>query len=149
MKSSSAGCFPGRGSIVVRSILRVVGLAAAVGAAPGVLDGVVAHAADAPRPKSEVTLTINPDGSAAWNSEPLAGEPALEDKIAHQTLQTPRLELDVRFHSVGQLSDSNRQTLLDIVELTARFGYVHVETTRGGAKLTVLGPAAAEAPPPK
>jgi hypothetical protein len=38
---------------------------------------------------------------------------------------------------------------MDIVELTARFGYVHVEATTNGAKLTVLGPTAAEAAVPK
>ena len=108
-----------------------------------------AHAADSPPPQKQVTLTINPDGTAVWNGEPLANEPALKDKLAHQTQQAPKLELDLRFHSVGALSDSNRQTLLDLVELTARFGYVHVETTSDGATLTVLGPSAASAAAPK
>jgi biopolymer transport protein ExbD len=128
---------------MVRSFLRVVGLVAAVGGATA------AHAADAPQPQKPVTLTINPDGSASWNGEPLPSEPALQDKIARQTQQAPKLELDLRFHSVGQLSDSNRQTLMDIIELTARFGYVHVEATGDGAKLTVLGPSAAAAVAPK
>ena len=109
----------------------------------------VAHAADSPPPQKQVTLTINPDGTAVWNGEPLANEPALKDKLTHQTQQAPKLELDLRFHSVGALSDSNRQTLLDLVELTARFGYVHVETTSDGATLTVLGPSAASAAAPK
>ncbi len=108
-----------------------------------------AHAADSPPPQKQVTLTINPDGTAVWNGEPLASEPELKDKLAHQTQQAPKLELDLRFHSVGALSDSNRQTLLDLVELTARFGYVHVETTSDGATLTVLGPSAASAAAPK
>lgn len=137
---------------MVRSALRVLLLVAAGGVMPGVPvagAGSVAHAADAPPSQKTVTLTINPDGTAVWNGEPLASEPALKDKIARQTQQAPRLELDLRFHSVGQLSDSNRQTLMDIVELTAQFGYVHVETTGNGAKLTVLGPSAADATAPK
>lgn len=109
----------------------------------------MAHAADTPPAQSQVTLTINPDGTASWNGEPLASEPALKDKLAHQTQQVPKLELDLRFHSVSGLSDSNRQTLLDIVELTARYGFVHVETNRDGATLTVLGPTATGAAPPK
>jgi biopolymer transport protein ExbD len=137
---------------VARNPKRLVLLFAAGGMAFGVgvaLSGTWARAADATPSQKPVTLTINPDGTAVWNNEPLANEPALEDKLAHQTQQAPKLELDLRFHSVGALSDSNRQTLMDIVELTARFGFVHVEATEGGAKLTVLGPAAADATVPK
>ncbi|HVC60457.1 MAG TPA: hypothetical protein VND19_08880 [Acetobacteraceae bacterium] len=119
-------------------------IAAAFGCA-SVAGGAGAVAKDAPPTQQPVTLTINPDGTAVWNGEPLANEPALKDKLARRTQQAPKLELDLRFHSVGQLSDSNRQTLLDILELTAQFGFVHVETTSNGAKLTVLGPSAAEA----
>lgn len=129
---------------MVRSILGVAGLVAAIG-----IGGVAAQAADpAPPAQKPVSLTINPDGSASWNGKPLAGEPALKDKLAHQTQQAPRLELDLRFHSVGSLDESNRQTLMDIVELTAKYGYVHVETTGNGARLTILGPTAVAAPPP-
>lgn len=106
-------------------------------------------ASDVPPPQKQVTLTINPDGTASWNGEPLTSEPALKDKLAHQTHQVPRLELDLRFHSVGELSDSNRQTLLDIIELTARYGFVHVEATSDGATLTVLGPNATGGAAPK
>ena len=105
-------------------------------------------AADAPKPPDAVTLSINPDGSAVWNGEPLADEPSLEAKLAHRTQQTPRLQLDLQFHSVGSLSDSNRKTLLDILELVARYGYVHVENVGNGARLTVLGPSASDTPPP-
>jgi biopolymer transport protein ExbD len=142
-----------------RSIWRAAGLLAAMGIGFAI-GGAVAHAADpspaqtpnatdTPAPQKPVTLTINPDGTASWNGEPLASEPALKDKLARQTQQVPRLELDLRFHSVGSLSDSNRQTLLDIVELTARYGFVHVETTGNGATLTVLGPSATGAAAPK
>ena len=105
----------------------------------------VAGYTDQPPPASQrpVTLTINPDGSATWDGQPLSGEPELEHKLARRTQQDPKLELDLHFHSVAQLSDSNRQTLLDILELTARFGYVHVESTGSGVRLTVLGPTAA------
>ncbi len=133
---------------MVRSRLRVTVLVLAIGGFFAV-GGAAAVAADTPPPQKPVTLTINPDGSAVWNGEPLPSEPALKDKIARQTQQAPKLELDLRFHSVGQLDESNRQTLMDIVELTARFGYVHVEATANGAKLTVLGPTAAEAAAPK
>jgi biopolymer transport protein ExbD len=128
---------------MVRSFLCVVALVAVVGGAGAT------HAADAPQPQKPVTLTINPDGSASWNGEPLPSAPALQDKIERQTQQAPKLELDLQFHAVGQLSDSNRQTLMDIIALTARFGYVHVEATGDGAKLTVLGPSAAAAVVPK
>jgi hypothetical protein len=138
----------GRGSIMVRSVLRVAVLVAAIGITL-TAGRIAARAGDAPHPEKAVTLTINPDGTASWNGEALPGEPALQDKIARQTQQAPKLELDLRFHSVGQLSDSNRQTLMDIVALTARFGYVHVEATGDGAKLTVLGPSAAAAVAPK
>ncbi len=137
---------------MVRSAGRLVLLAAVSSMTLGgfvIGGGAAVHAADAPQPQKPVALTINPDGTASWNGEPLASEPALKDKIAHQTQQVPKLELDLRFHSVGSLSDSNRQTLMDIVELTAQYGFVHVETTSSGAKLTVLGPSAAEATPPK
>jgi hypothetical protein len=142
---------------MVRSIWRAAGLVAAVGIGCAV-GGAVVYAADppptrsptdVPAPQKPVTLTINPDGTASWNGEPLASEPALKDKLARQAQQVPRLELDLRFHSVGSLSDSNRQTLLDIVELTARYGFVHVETTGSGATLTVLGPSATGAAAPK
>lgn len=132
-----------RESSMVRSFLRVAWLVVTVGGAAA------AHAADAPQPQKAVTLTINPDGSASWDGVPLPSEPALQDKIVRQTQQAPKLELDLQFHSVGQLSDSNRQTLMDIIELTARFGYVHVEATGDGARLTVLGPSAAAAVAPK
>jgi hypothetical protein len=102
---------------------------------------------DGPSSQPAVTLTINPDGSAAWNGVPLTNEPALKNKLTHQAQHDPRLQLDVQFHSVGQLNDSNRKTLLDILELTAKFGYVHVEPTEGGARLTVLGPNALPAAP--
>lgn len=122
--------------------LRVAVLIATVGG--NYIFATAGHAADTPQSSpDEVTLTINPDGSASWNGEPLANEPALKDKLAHRTQQMPRLELDLQFHAVGELSDSNRQTLMDIVALAARFGYVHVENTGDGAKLTVLGPSAA------
>lgn len=144
---------------MVRSILRAVALIAALGAGCAI-GGAIAHAADpspplkpnvaaTPSPQKPVTLTINPDGTASWNGEPLASEPALKDKLARQAEQVPRLELDLRFHSVGSLSDSNRQTLLDIVELTAKYGFVHVETTANGATLTVLGPSTTGDPAPK
>jgi biopolymer transport protein ExbD len=133
---------------MVRSTLRLAGLVAAIGVF-AVAGGAAALAADAPQPQKPVALTINPDGTAVWNGEPLDSEPALQDKIARQTQQAPRLELDVRFHSVGALSDSNRQTLLDVVELAARYGYVHVQATGDGATLTVLGPSAAGAAVPK
>jgi len=135
---------------MVRSPLRGVVPVAAVCAILGVVvagDGAVANAADTPPPP--VTLTINPDGTAVWNGEPLPDEPALKDKLAHRAQQAPKLELDLRFHSVGALSDSNRQTLLDVLELTAQFGFVHVETTAGGARLTVLGPSAADSTAPR
>jgi biopolymer transport protein ExbD len=142
-----------------RSIWRDVGLVAAICVSLAI-GGAVAHAADpppaqkpsatdTPTPQKPVTLTINPDGTASWNGEPLPSEPALKDKLARQAQQVPKLELDLRFHSVGSLSDSNRQTLLDIVELTAKYGFVHVETTGDGATLTVLGPSATGAPTPK
>lgn len=94
-----------------------------------------------------VTLTINPDGTAVWDGEPLASVPDLENKLARQTEQDPKLQLDLRFHTVGQLGDSNRQTLLDVLELAAKFGYVHVQATTDGARLTVLGPGAVELAP--
>jgi hypothetical protein len=131
---------------MVRKAARALAIVAALGAC---VCGRMALAADAPPAQKAVTLTINPDGTAVWDGEPLPDEPALKNKLARRTQQAPRLELDLRFHSVGQLSDSNRQTLLDIVELTARFGFVHVETTGNGAKLTVLGPAAVDASVPK
>jgi biopolymer transport protein ExbD len=111
------------------------------------LGGTAVRAADPATPEKRVDLTINPDGSAVWNGEPLPSEPALKNRLARQTQQTPKLELDLRFHSVGSLGDSNQQTLMDIVALTAQYGFVHVETTADGAKLTVLGPSATSAPP--
>ena len=101
--------------VMVRSLLRGAVPVAAVCAMLGIVagDGAVANAADTPPPP--VTLTINPDGTAVWNGEPLPNEPALRDKLAHRTQQAPKLELDLQFHSVGTLSDSNRQTLLDIL----------------------------------
>jgi biopolymer transport protein ExbD len=131
---------------MVRSLLRATGLAAAIGVTTA-LGWTVARAADTPPPQQQVTLTINPDGSASWNGEPLLSEPALKEKLAHQTQQGPKLELDIRFHSVGSLSDSNRQTLLDVVELAARYGFVHVEPSGTGATLTVLGPSAGATAP--
>lgn len=135
---------------MMRSALRVLVMVAAMGVAPGAF----AAGAASPPPipgvqgtQRPVTLTINPDGTAVWNGEPLAGPPALENKLSHRTLQDPKLELDVQFHSVGQLNDSNRQTLLDILALAARFGYVHVEATGDGARLTVLGPTAGGSAP--
>jgi len=98
-------------------------------------------------PPSSVTLTINPDGTATWNGEPLSGVPDLQDKLAHKSLQDPKLELDLHFHTVTQLGESNRETLLEVLELAAKFGYVHVQATTDGAKLTVLGPTAVEAAP--
>jgi hypothetical protein len=134
---------------MVGDILRVAWLAFAIGGLGCGIGGVVRAADTPPPPQKPVTLTINPDGSAVWDGEPLPSEPALKNKIARQTQQSPKLELDLRFHTVGGLDASNRQTLMDIVELTAKFGFVHVETTDTGAKLTVLGPTAAEAAPPK
>ena len=122
-------------------------LAVAVALAGGVL-AAHAMAADKPKPPDAVTLSINPDGSAVWNGEPLADEPSLEARLAHRAQQSPRLQLDLQFHSVGSLSDSNRKTLLDIVELAARFGYVHVENVGNGARLTVLGPSSSDPSPP-
>jgi len=145
-------CFLGRAFGMVRSALRVVAIVAAISVAPDAFAAGGASgeaAADAPPAQKPVSLTINPDGTAVWDGEPLANEPALKEKLARRTQQAPRLELDLTFHSVGQLSDSNRQTLLDIVELTAQFGYVHVQTTGNGATLTVLGPSAADAAAPK
>jgi hypothetical protein len=98
-------------------------------------------------PPSSVTLTINPDGSAEWDGEQLSGVPDLQDKLEHKTLQDPKLELDLHFHTVTQLGDSNRQTLLEVLELAAKFGYVHVQATTDGARLTVLGPTAVESAP--
>ena len=40
-----------------------------------------------------VTLTINPDGTAVWDGEPLASVPDLENKLARQTEQDPKLQL--------------------------------------------------------
>jgi biopolymer transport protein ExbD len=136
---------------MVRSAAWPVWFAAAGIVTLGVAVGGAATAAtDAPPSQKPVTLTINPDGTAVWNGVPLGSEPALKDKIARQTQQAPRLELDLQFHSVGQLSDSNRQTLLDIVELTARYGFVHVEAHGDdGVTLTVLGPHAAAGAVPK
>lgn len=131
---------------MVRNSLLVMAVVAVACAMSGVA---VADAADTPPAQKTVNLTINPDGTAVWNGEPLPTEPELKNKIARQTQQAPRLELDLRFHTVGQLDDSNRQTLRDIIELTAQFGFVHVEATDDGAKLTVLGPTAAEAVVPK
>lgn len=98
-------------------------------------------------PPSSVTLSINPDGTATWDGEPLSGVPDLRDKLAHKTLQDPKLELDLHFHTVTQLGDSNRETLLEVLELAARYGYVHVQATADGAKLTVLGPNAVDTAP--
>lgn len=94
-----------------------------------------------------VTLTINPDGSAAWNGEPLSGVPEIKNKLARRTLQDPKLELDLFFHSAPGLEDSNRQTLLQVLQLAAQFGYVHLETTQSGIKLILLGPSAAKTAP--
>ena len=94
-----------------------------------------------------VTLTINPDGTAVWDGEPLAGVPELKDKLAHQTEQDPKLELELHFHGVDELRDSNRQTLLQVLEVAAKFGYVHVQSTTDGALLTVIGPTAVEGAP--
>jgi biopolymer transport protein ExbD len=135
------------GSTMDREVLRAMRFVVAIGAMAAV-GSTVARAADPPPTEKQVTLTINPDGTASWNGEPLLSEPALKDKLAHQTQQVPKLELDLRFHSVGGLSDSNRQTLMDIVEITARYGFVHVETNRDGARLTVLGPSAPGAATP-
>jgi hypothetical protein len=98
-------------------------------------------------PPSSVTLTIKPDGTTEWDGEPLSGVPDLQDKLEHKTLQDPKLELDLHFHTVSELGDSNRQTLLEVLELAAKFGYVHVQATTDGAKLTVLGPTAVESAP--
>ncbi|HUN38725.1 MAG TPA: hypothetical protein VMU81_00395 [Acetobacteraceae bacterium] len=98
-------------------------------------------------PPPSVTLTINPDGSAIWDGQPLTGVPDLQDKLAHKTLQDPKLELDLHFHTVSELGESNRQTLLEVLELAAKFGYVHVQATTDGAKLTVLGPTAVDSAP--
>jgi hypothetical protein len=134
---------------MARNFLRGVATVVAVSAISGVVTSGSGAAADAPPSRPPVNLTINPDGTAVWNGEPLTSEPALKNKIARQAQQAPQLELDLRFHTVGALSDSNRQTLLDIIELTAQFGFVHVEATDDGAKLTVLGPNAAQAVAPK
>ena len=112
-----------------------VAFAAGTGSAPSPL-------LDLPPAQSPVTLTINPDGTAVWDGQPLNGVPALKDKLTHKAQQDPTLELDVHFHNVGQLNDSNRQTLLDVLELAAKFGYVHVQAIPDGARLTVLGPNA-------
>ena len=98
-------------------------------------------------PPPSVTLTINPDGTTEWDGQPIAGVPDLQDKLAHKTLQDPMLELDLHFHTVSELSASNRQTLLEVLELAAKFGYVHVQATTDGAKLTVLGPTAVDSAP--
>jgi biopolymer transport protein ExbD len=126
-----------------RNIVHVVWLAASICAAP------LAHAADAPPMEGTVTLSVNRDGSIIWNGERLPNQQALEARLANRTQRSPSLQLDIRFHSVGSLGDSNRQTLLDLVELTARFGYVHVESVTNGARLTVLGPTAGEDAPAK
>lgn len=104
----------------------------------------LANAADAPTKHEAVTLSINPDGTATWNGEPLANEPALEARVAQRAAQTPKLQLDLQYHSVSSLNDSNRKTLQDLIELTARYGFVHVETFSDGARLTVLAPSVAE-----
>jgi len=136
---------------VIRSALRIVAIVAAIGAAPCAFaaDGASTAATPdlLPPAQKPVTLTINPDGTAMWDGVPLPIGPALKEKLAHRTQQDPRLELNLHFHSVGSLSDSNRQTLIDIVELTAQFGYVHIEPISDGVRLTVLGPTAAEAAP--
>jgi hypothetical protein len=108
-----------------------------------------AYAADTPSTDKPVNLVINPDGTAVWDGTPLPNTPALKDKLARRTEQTPKLELDLYFHTVDGLTDSNRQTLLDVLALTAQYGYVHVDSTINGAKLTVLGPSAADATPSK
>ena len=127
-------------------MLRSAARAAAVIAAICIVDGAaVARAADVSPAQDAVTLSINPDGTATWNGERLANEPALEAKVAQHATQSPKLQLDLRFHTVSGLNDSNRQTLLDLIELTARYGYVHVETFNNGARLTVLAPSAAGA----
>jgi hypothetical protein len=134
---------------MARNSLRDVAIVAMVWTIPGVVAPGNSAAADAPPSGPAVNLTINPDGSAVWNGEPLTSAPALKNKIARQAQQAPQLELDLRFHTVGDLSESNRQTLLEIIELSAQFGFVHVEATGDGAKLTVLGPNAAQAAVPK
>lgn len=128
------------------AVVLAVAISGATGAVAGD-DGSLQQIPGLPPSQQPVILTINPDGTAIWNGEPLANPPALENKLAHQAAQDPKLELDVKFHNVGGLSDSNRQTLLDILELTAKFGYVHVQATDGGARLTVLGPAAVQQAP--
>ena len=131
----------GRSAAVLAVLLTLLGHTAKAG-------GTDASPPNAPAtPQQSVTLTISPDGTAVWDGEPLAGVPDLKNKLQRQTQQDPRLQLDLRFHTVGQLSDSNRQTLLDVLELAARFGYVHVQATTDGARLTVLGPNAMDTPP--
>jgi hypothetical protein len=94
-----------------------------------------------------VSLTINPDGTAVWNGEPLAGVPELKNKLARRSLQDPKLELDLFFHSAPGLTDSNRQTLLEVLQLAAQFGFVHLEATDSGARLILLGPTASKTAP--
>jgi hypothetical protein len=120
---------------------RIVLAAAVCVVASGCL---AADAADVPPGSDAVVLSIGPDGTTMWNGEPIRNEPALEAKLRQRTQQTPKLQLDLQFHNVGQLSESNRKTLMDLVELTARFGYVHVENFGNGVRLTVLGPTAGE-----
>ena len=117
--------------------------------APMVFGGKTACAADPPIQHEAVTLSINPDGTATWNGEPVANEPALEARVAQRAALAPKLQLDLRFHSVTSLNESNRQTLLDLIEITARYGYVHVETYSNGARLTVLGKPVADGPEPR
>jgi hypothetical protein len=113
----------------------------------GVVPLRVAAAADSPPAHDTVNLAINPDGTAVWNGEPLSSEPELKARIAQRAQQSPKLQLDLQFHSVGSLNESNIKTLRDLIEMAAHFGYVHVETNGNGATLTVLGPAAGDSAP--
>lgn len=100
-----------------------------------------------PNKAPPVSLTINPDGSASWNGEALSGVPAIKNKLATRTLQDPKLELDLFFHTAPGLGDSNRQTMLEVLRLAAKFGYVHLERTGSGVRLILLGPKAAQSAP--
>ena len=104
-----------------------------------------AFAADVPQSDAPVTLSVNPDGTVVWNGERLPNKPALENRLVRRTQESPKLELDVQFQSNGFQTDSNRKTLTDLLELTARFGYVHIVNSADGVRLIVLGPTVGDA----
>jgi hypothetical protein len=133
---------PARAVSLLAAVVLAVGSAWAAGAGPN------GPLLPLPGKSPPVTLTINPDGSASWNGEALSGVPAIKNKLATRTLQDPKLELDLFFHTAPGLGDSNRQTLLEVLRLAARFGFVHLEKTDTGVRLILLGPTAAS-PAPK